>query len=179
MFGRMLRNVKIDFRSLSPRAFIFIRGIMTQLLNAHLAFRIVSFSKDGKIDEARSYKELKKALNSHSSFRMFLSRLRDWEPTSIVSAPAESLIDHDEVPNVPNRNRFTFFNTAEGRRVRLAAMMHDVVSACRPGRCYLCQGVTTARCSFCQIPLCRFPFGTNRHSCWFRHHNNQRVSVLL
>ena len=41
--SRMLKDVKIDFRCLSPRCFILIRQILTQLLNAHLVLRIINF----------------------------------------------------------------------------------------------------------------------------------------
>ena len=34
--SRILKNVKVDFRSLTPRGFIYIRLIMTALMNAHL-----------------------------------------------------------------------------------------------------------------------------------------------
>jgi len=39
--SRQLCNTKIDFRQLSPRAFLFIRQIKTQLLNAHTVYRLL------------------------------------------------------------------------------------------------------------------------------------------
>lgn len=183
VFGRMLKNVKIDFRSLSPRAFIFIRGIMTQLLNAHLAFRIVLFHQQGKIEEATSYRSLKRALNSHSTFQSFLFELRQWSPMysprSMPSTPPSLSARMQADLCIPKRNRLTFFNTDEGKKIRLSSAGHNCMSGCRPKRCYLCKGVTTAQCSCCQTALCRTPFALNRTSCWMKHHNSQRVRTCL
>jgi hypothetical protein len=38
--SRLLKNVKVDFRKLSPRACIYIRLIMTSMLNCHMVWRI-------------------------------------------------------------------------------------------------------------------------------------------
>ncbi|MGH3055438.1 MAG: SAP domain-containing protein, partial [Gaiellaceae bacterium] len=46
--SRILKNVKIDFAVLSPRAFTFIRSIQIMLLNAHLSLRIFSIVEKGQ-----------------------------------------------------------------------------------------------------------------------------------
>ena len=43
VFGRILKNSKIHFRSLSPFEYFVIRFIMVQILNAHMAYRIYVF----------------------------------------------------------------------------------------------------------------------------------------
>ena len=48
--SRQLCNSKIDFRRLSPRAFLLIRQIMTQMLNTHLLYRLVKFQLNENID---------------------------------------------------------------------------------------------------------------------------------
>ena len=57
--SRQMSNVKVNFRQLSPRAFLVIRQIMTQLLNAHLALRLVKLRIDDKVDRFTSYKKMK------------------------------------------------------------------------------------------------------------------------
>ena len=46
--SRQMSNVEVDFRQLSPRAFLIIRQVMTQLLNAQLALRLVQLRLDEK-----------------------------------------------------------------------------------------------------------------------------------
>jgi hypothetical protein len=45
--SRQWKNVKIDFKSLNPRAFIFIRQIITQVLNMYLVIRIMLLKANG------------------------------------------------------------------------------------------------------------------------------------
>jgi hypothetical protein len=67
--SRQLKNVKVDFRNLKPRAYIIIRQIMTQLLNAHLVHRIYCFAlKRRKKPKDSSYVDIKKQLNKIKSF---------------------------------------------------------------------------------------------------------------
>ena len=47
--SRQLCNTKIDFRQMSPRAFVFIRQMKTQLLNAHIVYRLVMLKLNGNI----------------------------------------------------------------------------------------------------------------------------------
>ena len=47
--SRQMSNVKVNFRQLSPRAFLVIRQIMTPLLNAHLALRLVKLRLDDSV----------------------------------------------------------------------------------------------------------------------------------
>ena len=42
--SRMLKNVKVDFRSLTPRAFIWMRLVSLCLINAHLILRLMRVS---------------------------------------------------------------------------------------------------------------------------------------
>ena len=70
--SRQMSNVKVNFRQLSPRAFLVIRQIMTQLLNAHLALRLVKLRLDDKVDEFTSYKKMKQTLNEMGTFSDFL-----------------------------------------------------------------------------------------------------------
>ena len=42
--SRILKNVKVDFRSLTPRTFIWFRFVLLSLLNAHLINRLLNVS---------------------------------------------------------------------------------------------------------------------------------------
>ena len=59
-FGRrILKDCKIDFRSLNPFVYFCIRFIMVKFVNAHMVFRIIhSFSEAGVVAEATSYYRL-------------------------------------------------------------------------------------------------------------------------
>ena len=186
--GRILKNVVVSFRSLSPRAFIFIRFIMVHLLNAHLCHRIVQLHLTGRIENSLSYKRLKQSLNSHSTFMRFLSTIaRDWEwdhgsssestPVSTPATTPRQRRSDESLPTVPGKRRLAFFNTPVGKSLRLSKDLgHELLSGCRPPkRCYICGMITTSKCSVCTVHLCRNPFGANRRSCWTQHHENARV----
>jgi hypothetical protein len=169
--------VKINFRSLSPRAFIFIRAIMTQLLNAHRVFRLTYYHQHGKLERSTSYRGLKQALNSHSTCKNFLFHIRHWNPSgaSSLTRISKLYVGPGVSTRVPKRNRLDFFNSETGKRIRLSNARHDHLSGCAPGRGYICCGRTTARCSVREISLCRTPFGSRRVACWYKHHNNDKV----
>lgn len=42
--SRILKNVKVDFRSLTPRAFIWFRLVLLSLMNSHLIYRLFHVS---------------------------------------------------------------------------------------------------------------------------------------
>lgn len=42
-------------------------------------------------------------------------------------------------------------------------------------RCLICRANTTCKCKTCTVPLCRFPFGRNRKSCWIKFHNDKKI----
>jgi hypothetical protein len=71
--SRILKNCKVDFRKLSPQGFIWIRFILTALMNAHMVFRLLQF--ENNIQSFISYAKLKRSLNKHSSFWEFLKRI--------------------------------------------------------------------------------------------------------
>ena len=161
VFGRMLKNVKINFRSLSPRAFVFIRVILTLLLNSYLVFRIVSFSTRDKISTAASYTRLKGSLNEDSSFFQYLvAVIKEWSFSPVVlsrtgsQAPSddEDAASIDEI-NVPRNKRLQFFNKPDGKRLRLSKVPHERCLV-KKLQCYICKMQTTAHCSTCKINLC-------------------------
>lgn len=155
----------------------------------HLCSRIVRFHNQGLIDNAASYDQLKGSLNSESSFTDFLGQfLTEWvfeEATTNSSAESNdhATLEHqlapEDVPVVPGKRRMQFFNTDEGKALRLASnLKHYVLSGVYPPkRCYICQMITTSKCSSCTVHLCRTSFGSNRRSCWTKHHENSRVSA--
>jgi hypothetical protein len=71
--SRILKNCKVDFRKLSPQGSIWIRFILTALMNAHMVFRLLQFEQN--IQSFNSYAKLKRFLNKHSSFWEFLKQI--------------------------------------------------------------------------------------------------------
>ena len=163
--SRILKNVKIDFRSLSPRAFVFIRQIMTQLLNAHLVLRIVQWHLSATT--CATYSRLKTQLNEMESFKCFLWNIGEqWEFSDDL--------DTETQPQGSNENG----NPKEvGKRIRLSEEGHNLMQRQKPKRCLLCRINTTCKCMKCDVPLCRFVHGQNRTSCWDKHHTRQRIEL--
>ena len=185
MVSRQMSNVKINFRQLSPRAFLVIRQIMTQLLNAHLALRLVKLRLDDKVDEFTSYKKMKQTLNEMGTFSGFLYKFgENWEPKKNNNDDMdESSSPSSSTPfptSVPKRNRVPWFNSLEGgKRLRLSTEGHTLLQAVHPKKkCVLCDMKTTSKCAKCQVHICRFPFGQNRTSCWVKHHTRQTIEKI-
>ena len=182
----MLKGVKINFRILSPRAFVFIRFILTQLLNSHLAYRIVSFHVQDRICNATSYRRLKQALNEHSSFFSFLvAVIRDWSFTARSSRSNTNPDSEEECdPNSslkPPRNRRLHFlnNDPTAKRFRLNKRVAHIRASKSALQCYLCKIKTTVYCKSCRTHLCARLFGNNRKSCWEVHHTSTHVPLRL
>ena len=183
--SRQMSNVKVNFRQLSPRAFLVIRQIMTQLLNAHLALRLVKLQLDDKVDEFTSYKKMKQALNEMGTFSDFLYKFgENWEPEKNNNDDMdESFGPNSSAPfptSVPKRNRVSWFNSFEGgKRLRLSTEGHALLQAVHPKKkCLLCDMKTTSKCEKCQVHLCRFTFGQHRTSCWVKHHTRQKIEKI-
>ena len=68
--SRILKNVKVDFRGLSPRAFILIRFVLTALMNAHMLKRLLRVETE--LERFSTNVELKQHLYRQSSFWEFL-----------------------------------------------------------------------------------------------------------
>lgn len=183
----MLKDVKINFRSLSPRAFVLIRVILTLLLNSHLAFRIVSFSTRDKISTATSYTRLKSSLNEESSFFQYLvAVIKEWSFSPVVLSRGSQATSDDENAasladirrRVPRNRRLQFFNKPDGKRLRLSKVPHERCTV-KKLQCYICKMQTTAYCSTCKINLCVRLFGTNRKTCWQLHHASEVVPARV
>jgi hypothetical protein len=177
--SRQMSNVKVNFWQLSPWAFLVIRQIMTQLLNAHLALRLVKLRLDDKVDEFTSYKNMKQSLNRMGTFSMFLYNFSEnWEPNKNNNDNIDESSDTTTLPtSVPKRNWVPWFNSPEGgKRLRLSNEGHTLLSSVYPKKkCVLCDMNTTSKCAKCQVHICRFPFGRNRISCWAKHHTRQTI----
>lgn len=177
--SRQLKNVKVDFKHLTPRAFVFLRQILTQLLNCHLILRLVQVYVSG-VDDFTSYESLKKHLNHKSTFENFLWEFAETWDREVVDGNTSGDPGNQMTtpPRVPKKNRVPFFNTPEGKRLRLSNVGHNQESSKKRNRCMLCRMNTTCRCVECGVYLCRQPFGNHRKSCWHKHHNNQRLVNL-
>lgn len=76
---------------------------------------------------------------------------------------------------VPKRNRIHFFSYAEGKRIRLSLEPHTVLSGSARKACLLCRMKTTAKCSRCEVNLCRRKFGSNELTCWDEFHTSEEI----
>ena len=60
---------------MKPRAYVFIRQILTQLLNAHLVYRLSEFGKRYPQAKKKSYYDIKIMLNKMDSFSSTLESM--------------------------------------------------------------------------------------------------------
>lgn len=190
MVGGQAATVKIPMKKLSPRAAVICRQLLLQLINSHLALRIVEFDASEKVQTARSYKALKLGLNSLRSTRQFmLNVVESWTFASTEGPPASCIpssppMDSTDIQvfrqSVPKSRRLQFFNTnVIAKRARLSDRDHARISVVPSKRCLCCSMLTTVKCNFCTVHLCSKPFGNNRKSCWYKFHNTQKVCNAL
>lgn len=95
--------------------------------------------------------------------------------TSPTSSPSET---SQASTSIPKRNRFTWFQSEEGKRRRLSNDGHTLQQSTAQRRCLLCKVKTTCRCETCTVHLCRFPHGPNRRSCWTKFHENKVIELI-
>lgn len=184
MTGGQLANVRVPLKRASPRLAIVLRLLHLQLLNAHMALRIVEFHDEGLIDQATKYSRLKERLNERRSFKKFLTLLvTQWQiedaesPTPSTPRCVHQVIG-DDPDTMPRYNRIEWFNQNEGAKaMRLSPESHEQMSS-PARRCYICSMKTTVNCSRCRVHLCKHTFGNLRKSCWQRHHSLQTVSCI-
>jgi hypothetical protein len=155
-----LKDIKIDFSSLSPRPFIIIRQITTMLLNAHLVARLIIMKPRKNLDEYTKYKRLKSALNELGTFSSFLWKFAEnWNGEKLIGE--KKIIDEaDETHtpiklNMPQRYRINYFNSDEGKKIRLPKHDHKLLHNQNPTKCVICTVKTTCACVICKIYLCR------------------------
>lgn len=148
----------------------------TQLLNAQIVYRLVMLKLSGNIGQYQSYSSLKKRLNDMSTFSTFLYEFAEnWNQMETNQQVFENPELHQVTP-VPKRNRIDWFNNNEnGKRMRLSEGNHLLVQRAEVQRCLICRANTTCKCKTCTVPLCRFPFGRNRKSCWIKFHNDKKI----
>ena len=195
VFGRILKDCKIDFRSLNPFVYFCIRFIMVQFVNAHMVFRIHSLSVAGVVAEATSYYRLKQRLNEFLSFKACLARVcEEWvvptaddDESNVDESPPASNNNAGGQPQdpdgndytvvdgiaIPKRGRIKFFD-ALGRPIRLEGK-HTRLSGEKARRCLLCDVKTTSKCIRCDVNLCITKFGNNHKHCWDIFHESKRV----
>ena len=175
---------------------MFIRGIMTLLLNAHLVSRIVDLNEND-ITRARSYRWLKRKLNKKRTFQKFLAIMADdWtvakEEVAGQEEEAQEVREPVEQVVLPKRNLVKFFNKNEAaRRMRLDGQDHMKTTESKR-QCIICYRMkngkkkrmeTTVKCSKCGVYLCTrrklLPSGNIAHlSCWDRHHTQARLTTF-
>jgi hypothetical protein len=188
--SRILKNVKVDFRKLSPRGFIWIRFLMTAMMNAHMLVRLLEMEPD--LHTMESYKALKQALNHRRTFREFLLEFFDnWRPNltfarrhSDVAMIAEP-IDPDDIvetgdrslPVPPKRNRLQWLQSSDGKRLRLSKEPHHRGSR-KQRKCILCKETTTVYCKTCDLNVCGNPAFGMRKACWEKLHSRQNLVAV-
>ncbi len=201
--SRQLKNVKVDFRQLKPRAYIIIRQVMTQLLNVHLVNRICCFVRKNNNHNNNynraSYYTSKHRLNCMKSFSDSLEdmfkcwkykelciqmsnyeRKLEKEKESIRSENITVDEQSDIRSRIPKNWRLKFFNSADGKKFRMSAASstdHLPVTS-TANRCLLCDGNTTVLCGTCNVQLCKFPFGRNDLSCFEKFHGQETLCKL-
>lgn len=192
--SRILKNIKIDFRSLSPRAFIWIRIILLCLLNSHLIFRLVH--SEAQLNEPKqSYRRFKSSLNKMFSFQSFLWKVANntWVIQSSGSNEELSqpiLDDAGNLQKIPKRNRLVFYQKSDiGERIRKGFIgQHRPVMTAdfKKKSCIMCYVPalsgerdmhTTNCCEICKVPLCRSTFGNNTKSCFDYFHSTRRSQL--
>lgn len=188
--SRILKNVKVDFRGLTPRAYILIRFIMTALMNAHLLARLLR--AEDELGRFTTYVSLKQFLNRQSSFwdslrNMILGddqwepscRMRNWNQQDQSSEPNEIALRRSSSGSVQasKRNVLSWLN-AEGRNVRLDTSKNHIIGSRNSRTCPLCKARTTCYCQSCDVNLCRFTWGSNRKTCFEKVHTTQGILIL-
>jgi hypothetical protein len=186
--SRILKNVKVDFRKLTPRAFIYIRIIMTALMNGHMLYRLLEIEPE--LSNFSSYRQLKRALNHRRTFWEFLRDFIElWEPSlsfirrqsdvAMMSQvneqePVERNRDPANLPKPPKRNILKWLQTDDGKKLRLSAEPHHRGSR-KQRFCPLCKTHTTVYCKTCDINVCaQLALGT-RKTCWDKLHTSQNL----
>lgn len=106
--------------------------------------------------------------------------------------PTEVVVRRDEVRRLIDlakarkRNRIPFFNSADGRRLRLSCM-HHTPTVGRPAWCALCGWKrqdsnswrghkTQIGCDLCDVHLCIQIYPGTHISCWRIWHSTQRIA---
>lgn len=83
------------------------------------------------------------------------------------------------------RKRFAFFNSEDGRTLRLCVPRHEQQQQGKDLYCALCGGhkegwrgrKTTFKCSLCNVHLCVRTFAGLRKSCWDIWHTKREVQL--
>ena len=185
--SRILKNVKVDFRGLSPRAFILIRFVLTALMNAHMLKRLLRVETE--LERFSSYVELKQHLNRQSSFWEFLRDLvvggNQWIASDKItrSQPLSGQSEQGAVPvresngeqsHAKKRNILQWLN-GSGREIRLSTTTNHIPGTRQSRRCPLCHARTTCYCQACDVAFCRTSWGANRKSCFEKAHTQANL----
>lgn len=186
--SRILKNVKVDFRSLTPRAFIIIRFIMVALMNSHMIYRLLRH--EDRLDSFQTYKHLKDSLNKDGAFSNFLTKFaQEWTPsvrfvnhvndaTTLGLNQQESNVQpwmEGNLEKAPKRNRMKWLNSPTGISTRLSSdVYHQRVSLPRK-ECPICGTQTTVACTICGLHVCGEKASGQRRSCWDLVHTAKRL----
>jgi hypothetical protein len=196
--SRILSNLKVNFRSLTPRAYIYIRFLMTALLNSHFLYRILK--NERILCGLKSYNRYKEALNDEASFFDFLFEFQDqWQPShellSLMSISSseyeaaknlsrkEGILPEDTLSENELRNpeqsekrlRLSHYNLPLDRRLRLEHQGEDqhckTMVSKKGSTCILCRTRTTSFCHISKAYVCsqKSRCGSN-DNCWSRFH---------
>jgi hypothetical protein len=190
-FSRCLKNIKPNFKSLHPYAFIWIRLIMTMMWNCHLVLRL--FRAEETISNATSITLIHEVLNKVSSFQdSILEAALCYKITCLdVSAPvlvAEgeakgcgSLTDESR-----NATKLSYLNSEAGTDVRRTGI-HIAGRLEKQRKCIFCNKKTLSHCVNCSVSGVYFPVCTtdsytpdNRlcpKSCFERLHGADKVKA--
>lgn len=75
VYSRIHKNVKIDFSSLPPRTYMFLRQIFSLLQNAHIVTRLIALHS--KMPQLQTLQQFNNAKKKECSFRVSLGRLQE------------------------------------------------------------------------------------------------------
>lgn len=187
--SRILKNVKVDFKQLSPSAFMILRVIMTAAMNAHLTWRILEILPE--LGSFQSYDKLKNALNEKRSFQTFLlvaflqwdvhrSESRNNGTSSDITNESPCIHRALKSPKGHLSKRTAIFNTPQYTAMRTDKNNHIRMRVEQPKRgksCLVCGAETTVYCSKCDQHLCvkRKVRDQRVPTCWEHFHNAQTI----
>ena len=201
--SRQIKNVKVNFRRLHPRVYIWQHMINVSLLNAHIIIRLLK--QECKLAAASSYRRWKIDLNKQASFEsdFFIRVVTDWTPSSVNDICASSVDpismndghaggSVEDIKTLRKR-KIEWWNKEAGRTMRLDRTVTHGTSSVSARSCVLCrtpsqsasaqrkggfsQSNTTNECSVCHAALCVTTFGNRTSTCMSKFHAQKQLKV--
>lgn len=144
--SRQIKNVKVNFRKLHPRAYIWMHFVNVALLNAHLIVRILK--QESELNHARTYLQWKSDLNKIASFESnFMIRIAtEWSPSdarACLEQPEDAIPDDTiQTPAVIKKLRarkMIHWNQSDGKKIRLDKSVTHGHASITARSCVICR----------------------------------------